>query len=201
MEILQGKTPLFWDAERLRSRITLYERVQIDIGTGDGSLVRHLAARYPRTLVIGLDACRENLHAVSGRGAAENMLFVIANALDLPPELTGSATHVTVNFPWGSLAEGLLNGHAGLLCGLRRVMQPGAALEIRLNAEAVGSAGWCLEAGAAQVQRVLQAAGVAMGSPQTLTPADLRRYPTRWAKRLAYGRDPRAVLLGGLWRG
>jgi trans-aconitate methyltransferase len=201
MEILQGKTPLFWDTVMLRKRVAGYPTVHIDIGTGDGFLVHHLAARNPHTFMIGLDACRENLHAVSGRGAAENTLFVIANALMLPPELTSSATQVTLNFPWSSLAQGLLEGDPGLLRGLCRVMQPGAALEIRLNAEAVASAGWALEAGAAQIQTLLHSEGFRMHSPHVLSPADLRRYPTRWAKRLAYGRDPRALLLAGQWRG
>ncbi|HLJ80162.1 MAG TPA: hypothetical protein VKT52_01670, partial [Ktedonobacterales bacterium] len=57
--------------------------------------------------------------------------------------------------------------------------------------------GWSLEHGAARVQQRLRAAGVDLRAPIALDGYALRTYPTTWAKRLAFGRDPRAIALCG----
>ena len=111
MEIIRGKQTSFIDTTALAAKLVGYDRVHIDIGTGDGRFVRHIAQNNPGTFVIGIDACRENLVAISRR-APSNSLFVIANARALPTELFGSATQVTINFPWGSLFDGLAYGRA-----------------------------------------------------------------------------------------
>lgn len=195
MEIIQGKAAL--RIETLSERVAGYDGIHLDIGTGDGRYAVHVAQANPRLFVIGIDACRENLRDQSRR-APLNTLFVIANALALPPELHGFATAVTINFPWGSLLEGLLAGDEGLLNGLEAVMCcPGAALDIRLNGSALAEAGWSLEAGGIRVREVLADYGFNMRSSVQLTAADLKACPTTWAKRLAFGRDPRAVHLRG----
>jgi 16S rRNA (adenine(1408)-N(1))-methyltransferase len=197
MEILRGKQSSFIDASTLTTIETRYQGIHIDIGTGDGRFVAHSARMFPNTLVIGIDACRENLHDVSRRAPA-NALFVIANALALPSELNELAGHITINFPWGSLIEGLLDPESALLAGLPRIAQPRARLDVRLNGGALGEAGWSLEDGTEQVWQVLTNAGFKMGSPVQLAADDLRAFPTTWAKRLAFGRDPRAMQLRGI---
>src|SRR5512145_759349 len=196
MEIMRGKQTSLLATAAFMEHLTGYDTLCLDIGTGDGRFVRHLAGLHPNHFVIGLDAARENLVEVSRRVPA-NTLFVIANAQALPPELDGLADQVTINFPWGSLLEGLLTADAALLAGLGRVMRPHAHLEIRLNGGALAEAGWKLEAGADRVREVLIANGFKLSPPVTLTAADLKTFPTTWAKRLAFGRDPRAVYLRG----
>jgi 16S rRNA (adenine(1408)-N(1))-methyltransferase len=142
--------------------------------------------------VIGVDTCRDNMR-VGSRTAPENALFLVADALALPGELQRLATSVTVNFPWGSLLRGLLDGHPGLLAGLRAVGRAGLSLEVRLNAGALADAGWTIESGGAHLAIILRRAGFAVRAPAIMTPAQLRAYPTTWAKRLAFGRDPRAI--------
>ena len=199
MEIIRGKHASFIDASKLAKRLAEYDRVHIDIGTGDGRFVQHLAQTCPNTFVIGLDACRENLRDVS-RQAPANALFVIANALVLPTELYGMAAQVTINFPWGSLLEGLLNDDADLMAGLMKIAQPDASLEVRLNAGALAEAACSLEESSRQIRSVLNAAGFIMRSPVMLMAHELKAYPTTWAKRLAFGRDPRAIHLHGTRR-
>jgi 16S rRNA (adenine(1408)-N(1))-methyltransferase len=179
----------------LNARLAGAEAVHVDIGTGDGRYAVHVARTNPGSFVIGLDACRENLVEVSRRAPA-NSLFVIANALVLPPELDGLATQVSINFPWGSLVQGLLVEGSPLLAGLARLAQPGAVLEVRLNGGALAEAGWSLEGGAAQVRHLLLMAGFRAGPMHMLGAGDLKAFPTSWARRLAYGRDPRAALQG-----
>ncbi|MCI0576389.1 MAG: class I SAM-dependent methyltransferase [Chloroflexi bacterium] len=200
MEIIRGKKTLVMDASALAERLRGYEHILLDIGTGDGRFVRHVAETWPGTFALGIDACRENLRDAS-RKAPGNALYLIANASALPAELHGLATHVTINFPWGSLLAGLLAADQGLMRGLAAVAQPGARIEVRLNGGALSEAGWSLEAGAARVRQVLLDAGFEIERPVAMGAAELRRLPTTWAKRLAFGRDPRGIVLSGSWGG
>lgn len=196
MEIIHGRQTSIIDSSALAARLTGAATVHLDIGTGDGRLVIELARRDPSRFVIGLDACREQLRD-SSRRAPANALFVIANALDLPGELRHMATHVTINFPWGSLLRGLVDGDARLMRGLRAVSRPGAAIELRLNGGALAEMGRALEEGVDAVTHTLRRAGFRVAAPMLLDAAALRSIPTTWAKRLAYGRAPQAVLLCG----
>jgi 16S rRNA (adenine(1408)-N(1))-methyltransferase len=181
-------------ASALAERLAGYDTVHIDLGTGDGRFVRHIAQTCPDCFVIGVDAARENLHEVSRRATA-NVLFVIANAQVLPSELYGLAAHITINFPWGSLLEGLLVNDRRLLDSLVKIMRPDAELEVRLNGGALAETGWSLQTGADQVREVLIANGFTVRPAVTMTARELKSCPTTWAKRLAFGRDPRAVYL------
>jgi 16S rRNA (adenine(1408)-N(1))-methyltransferase len=195
VECIWGKTSAEIDADRLAAGVAGYDDVLIDVGTGDGRYVLHVARTSPNWFAVGVDACRENLREAS-RKAPPNALYVIANALALPKEeLSGMASKVTINFPWGTLLTGLLDGEPMLLEGLLAIARPGAALEVRLNAGALAEAGYTLESGGARVRQVLYEGGFDVGDLVRQDARELRQCPTTWAKRLAYGRDPRAVFL------
>ncbi|MBK8138649.1 MAG: class I SAM-dependent methyltransferase [Chloroflexi bacterium] len=134
MEILRGKHASMMDAPALAQRLAGYQSIHLDLGTGDGRYAAHIARTHPAAFAIGLDACRENL-AQGSRRAPPNTLFVIANASALPVELDGMAASISINFPWGSLVEALLEGQPSLLRGLTRVAASRAALDVRLNGE------------------------------------------------------------------
>jgi hypothetical protein len=189
MESICGKHACFIDAATLAARIAGYREILIDIGTGDGRYVQTVARQYPPCFAIGIDACRENLRAVS-RSAPGNALFVIANALTLPGELRGLATRTTINFPWGSLLAALLDGDPALFDGLVALAQPGATLAIRLNRGALAEAGYGFEAGAVKIAQTLPAWGFCITGSSMLDAGALQHFPTTWARRLAYGRDP-----------
>jgi hypothetical protein len=143
---------------------------------------------------IGVDALRS---------APRNALFVNAEARALPYELHGLATQVTINFPWGSLLGGLLDGDAELLGGLAAIAWPnpdasrhGVTLEIRLNGGALTEAGWALEAGDERVRQALEGArfhGWAVGAAGRTNAA---RLPDDLGQTAGFGRDHRALYLG-----
>lgn len=194
MEWIHGADRRALDRTGLLARAAAYPYVWLDLGTGDGRYVSHLAAALPRWLVVGVDTCRESLRERS-RTAAPNALFVIANALVLPAELDGIAHRVSVNFPWGSLLEGLVEGDRDLVDGLGRVTRPESLLEVRLNGGAVAELGLTPEACLRRVQEVLSAAGWRCGPEARLNSAQLRMLPTTWARRLAHGPQPWALTL------
>lgn len=194
METIRGRTSHTLDCIELYARLATYNRITLDLGTGDGKFAFHHADRFPHHFVIGMDSCRENLHEHS-RAKLPNLLFIIANAQNLPPELSGRVSHITINFPWGSLLESLLVGDPLLMCGLESIAQPSASLELRLNGGALAEQGWLLEDGAEQIRLNLIRADWRVGRPTLMDSRTLRKFPSTWAKRLAFGRDPRAVQL------
>jgi 16S rRNA (adenine(1408)-N(1))-methyltransferase len=200
MECIRGKKTLFLAASTLAERLCGYEYILIDIGTGDGRFVQHIAATQADYFALGVDPCRENLRRASRR-APDNALYIIANALALPRELYGLATHISINFPWGSLLDGLLEGSPALMSSLAALTRPGARIDVRLNGGALTEAGWSLEEGVDQTRKMLIKSGFCLQAPSAMNGDDLRRLPTTWARRLAFGRDPRAMMLSGVWMG
>lgn len=194
MEIVHGKRRGSLDACSFAERLVGYHKVLIDVGTGDGRYPRSVARACPECFVIGLDACRETFEA-GVREKLPNLLYVVANALALPAELEGCATGITINFPWGSLLQSLIAGDPRLLDGLRLLARPAAIMEIRLNAGALVEAGLSLEAGGGAVCNALQRHGMEVGAVAHMDRQALRACQTTWAKRLAFGRDPRALYL------
>jgi len=199
METIRGRRSLDLDLNGLTDRLTNYDRVILDLGTGDGKFAFHYARAFPRHFVIGVDACRENLREHSS-AKLTNMLFVIASAQDLPCELNGLVSHITINFPWGSLLESLLDGDPRLMCGLESVSSSVTTLDIRLNGGALAEVGTTLAAGAKEIYNSLLQFGWQINTPVMMNVQTLRTFPTTWAKRLAFGRDPRAIQLSGFFR-
>jgi 16S rRNA (adenine(1408)-N(1))-methyltransferase len=153
-----------------------------------------MAGRHPDWFVIGLDPCRENLHEYS-RSKLPNILFIIAGAQDLPRELNGLVSHLTINFPWGSLLKSLLIADPALMEGLGRISHSVASVDIRLNSGALAETGKTLEAGAGQICDNLLRCGWRVNAPKLMDAYALRTFPSTWARRLAVGRDPRAIVV------
>ena len=192
METIRGKTSLNMDSAELHARLANYKRISLDLGTGDGKFAFCHAETFPNHFVIGMDSCRENLREFS-RTNLPNLLYVIASAQSLPHELHGLVSHITINFPWGSLLQSLLDGDSRLMHGLESVLGSGAQLEVRLNGGALSEAGWSLEEGSERIFRNLEMAGWYLETPAKMDTHVLRKFPSTWAKRLAFGRDPRAI--------
>jgi 16S rRNA (adenine(1408)-N(1))-methyltransferase len=197
MEMIAGKTTREIYGAELMARLAGSREILVDLGTGDGRFVEQWT-RQTGCFAIGIDACRENLRNAS-RHAPSNAIYLIANAETLPEELYGLATRVTINFPWGSLLDGLVMGQASLLKGVCGLLRPGAGLDVRLNGGALAEAGLSLEEGSSRVVHVLRDRGFVLARPVVMDREALRACPTTWAKRLAFGRDPRALLVRGRW--
>jgi len=196
METIWGRRSLDLDLTELHERLAGYNRIVLDLGTGNGRYVHYLADNCSDSFVIGVDACRENLRDYS-RAKLPNALFVIASAQDLPRELTGLVSHITINFPWGSLLESLLDGDPGLMDGLEAISCSGASIDMRLNGGALAEQSWTLEAGAKKIHHNMLCAGWRIDDPVSMDICALHKFPSTWAKRLAFGRDPRALELTG----
>src|SRR6266508_632898 len=186
MESIQGKQSLHIEPAFLTNWLAGYDNGLVDIGTGDGLFVKTFAEAHPEYFAIGIDTCRENLYANS-RCKSPNALYFICNARSLPSELYGRANIITINLPWGSLLGDLLAKDPSLLSSLAAIAEPGATLEVRVNADALQECGFSLDEGSNHIQTALTQYGYEVHSSGLLGPLELRACQTTWAKRLAFG--------------
>jgi 16S rRNA (adenine(1408)-N(1))-methyltransferase len=187
MQLLIGKTSQAIDGGSVAAWAAAYEAVTLDLGCGDGAYVRHLATSNPSVAVIGIDTCGANAIGTARR-LPENARLIVHDALAVPGELAGLAGAITINFPWGSLLRAMLDGDDRLLATLR-----GKQCEIRVNAGALAEQGYAFEPGIAAIRVSLRKLSPARLTVEMLDRQELRSFPSTWAKRLAFGRDPRAV--------
>lgn len=169
------------------------------MGTGDGRLPFTLARHAPDRLFIGIDANAAGLRELSNRAfraRVPNLLYVRAAAEDLPTELAGLADRVSVVLPWGSLLAAVARPSVSVLSGVRALCQPDAKLTVVLALDA--------DRDRSQVQRLGLATPLGDDLESRLTHGyreagfrilslrtseELRRWPSTWASRLAWGRS------------
>jgi 16S rRNA (adenine(1408)-N(1))-methyltransferase len=212
MDTIHGKEIVALDAAAFRARIAPYAQVALDLGTGDGRYVYRQAQAHPATFYIGVDATRENLDEYSAkigkkpsRGGLPNVLYVLASAEALPPELSGRADMITINFPWGSLMSGLIRGEPRLLASIARAARPGAPLAIYLNTavfqdpiplDVQGLPELTLDYIARELVPRYAAAGITIRETALVGKEGMAAIPSLWARRLAFGKAPQTVYIG-----
>jgi hypothetical protein len=54
-----------------------------------------------------------------------------------------------------------------------------------------------LETGAVQVQETMRDFGWRISDPMWMKDCDLQDFPSTWSRRIAHGRDPRAISMRG----
>jgi len=195
-------------AEEFQARREGYSRVLIDLGTGDGKFVHRSALEHPDTLCIGIDAAVDAMRELSwrsarkpSRGGAANAMFVVAEVERLPPELSGVADRVTVQYPWGSLLRAVVAPDPAVLAGMVRLARLGASLTLRINSsvfedaaylERIGMPALDLERVDSELVHAYQAAGIRILERTMLAgEAGMR---SSWGQRLTVG-SARGTLL------
>jgi 16S rRNA (adenine(1408)-N(1))-methyltransferase len=94
--------------------IACYERVMLDLGTGDGAAVLRAARACPGTLAIGVDAdasgLRDTSRKAAGRNGLPNALFLVGDATEALQLLHRRVDELRITLPWGSLLRRVLTG-------------------------------------------------------------------------------------------
>jgi hypothetical protein len=158
----------------------------------------------PDRLFVGLDASVAGLRDMSTRATRAgllNVIYVRASVEDPPAELVDLADRVTAILPWGSLLAAVARPVVPLLRNVRRLCAPDARLTVVLGVDPERDRAEALRlALPALDERHFEgalaagytAAGFNVTSVRALTPEELARWPSSWARRLAFGR-PRPV--------
>ena len=177
----------------LQAWLDRYDRLHIDIGTGDGAFALRLARETPSTAVLGVDTCLDNL-AKPVRKGPDNLRLLACDATSPPAWLRYRADALSINFPYGSLFHAVVGGDPSALAAVLSLARPGARIEIRVNASAGAAYGIPAEA----IREGLTAAIAGLAPREasvTVVPHDqMSVFPSTWAKRLAYGRPSEVVV-------
>ena len=155
------------------------------------------AAREPDTLAIGIDADAASMAEASRkamraakRGCLPSAMFVVAAAEALPVELNARADLFTVQFPWGSLLLGLLDGDPAIVSGIARIAKPGAAVTLLLSVtdrDRIGGRAALDNATFAGLESRYAAHGLLLREARPATTEQVARSHSTWAKRLGAG--------------
>lgn len=203
MKILKGKQIIeinqaSFDAFKIR-----FKQVIVDIGTGDGEFVYKLAKSNPENLYIGIDATAENMHAYSvkmtrkpAKGGLDNLLFVVANAAQLPQMLHATANAIYINLPWGSLRDGLVKADYDILENIRCIAKIDAKLQVLItyspkyeNQEIENRKLPILSLSYFDdIHALYQDFGLYLRKTTLLNNDALKKVGTKWANKLAFGK-------------
>lgn len=183
------------------------------MGTGDGSYVIKQARKFPNTFFIGIDTNTENLDHSSRQTAffsekkgLRNALFVRAGVENLPLELSGLASSLTVLLPWGSLLKTVAKPDLTLVAELRRLCAEKASLQVVFGYEAATEQKVIEELGLPETTSthldklitLYSEVGFQSLSWKMLSQEELKAIPTTWAKKLAYGKKRQFVEIRGV---
>lgn len=158
------------------------------------------ARALPEALVIGIDADAASMVESSRRaarrsGGLPNALFVAAAAEALPPELDGLVDDVRIQFPWGSLLEGLVRAEPAVLRSLARVCRPGGSLRAIWSLTKHERGTGLLDVDLAWLPSAFRPYGFEAEAPRPATPDEIVDTGSSWAKRLGVGRARPAIAL------
>jgi 16S rRNA (adenine(1408)-N(1))-methyltransferase len=196
-----------------RQDLTLDGRpVIIDLGAGDGRYVYETARSEPASLYVAVDpdadALSEYAYRASrkpARGGVESAHFIVASVEQLPPELTGVAALVRVNFPWGSLLRALLEPNPATMQALIS-LAPGGRFEIVFSYDPKHDTGAFSgdalpaldEAFIAEVLApAYGAAGLNVTEQRRLSQDEALAIPSTWGRRLLHARPRNVYFLAG----
>lgn len=136
MLILKGTKTVDLSKDELTEIIGQFDRVHIDLGTGDGRNIYKLAINDQNTFYIGIDPVKENLFDISkkiikkpSKGGLSNVVFVIAAAESLPFELKNIADSISILFPWGTLLEYVIKPNRDILSNVADLAKKEAHFE------------------------------------------------------------------------
>ncbi len=190
---------LLTDPSQLRQLISGFERVLIDVGTGDGLYPYREAKKDSGLLCIGIDPVEKTLIKVSGRigrkpsrGGVNNLVLMVASVDTLPQVLNRSATRLTVLFPWGSLLAGLSLPEQDTLARLRALLKTGGDFEVLLNMQVFEDTAYRGRKGlpsldsADHLKPAWAAAGFEINHWEFLAPGSLPAQTT-WGQKLTLG--------------
>ncbi len=155
--------------------------------------------------MIGIDTCHENLIETSAKalkkpakGGLSNLIFVLTNVENLPDDLINIADKIYINFPWGTLLQGVVAVNELTWQNIKKICKANATIQIIF--------GYNILHDKKEIDRLelpilneayfknmfipkLEKFGFNVNNIKKLMPADLKNYPTTWAKKLSFGSD------------
>jgi len=183
----------------LNELIKNFEKVILDMGTGDGRFIYKNALKSPTNLYIGLDPAEKQLEIYSkeaNKKRLKNSLFVVGSIENIPNELS-FIDKVYVNLPWGTLLKKMVKVESQVMENLHNLLKNDGEMEVIF--------GYVPELEPSETERlelpkIEEASDIAqifssfkehfsIVEMRKLSKKDLGNLETTWAKKLKFGRD------------
>jgi len=154
--------------------------------------------------VLAVDASHEAMRDASRRaarpahkGGLPNVRFIASGVEQLPAELAGIASFVSVHFPWGSLLHAAVGADADGAAGIARLVAPGGLLRFLVSAaDRDAAAGGVVDLDPSAVIDAYRDLGLEAYACRPASADDLAAAHSSWGRRLlSSGRDRQSWLI------
>ena len=125
----------------------------------------------------------------AGKGGLPNARFIASGVEQLPAELAGLASLVTVHFPWGSLLRAAIGEDAAGAAGIARLVAPGGRLRLLVSAaERDANGGGVVDLDPGAVAGAYRELGMELCACRPASAEDLAAAHSTWGRRLLSSR-------------
>ena len=204
MNILDGKNLINIDSLQLENIVAGFDKICVDIGTGDGRNIYRKAKAEPGTFFIGIDPVKDNMEEIAvklnkkpEKGGLKNVVLAVAAAENMPPELHRIADTVTVLFPWGILLEGVVKPIDEFIDAVAETAKSGGKFEFittysptyeENTIETRAMPELSIDYFNGEYTDILKKHGLIVESVEMLDNEFVKGFDSKWARRLAFGR-------------
>ena len=178
-----------------------YEKVIVDLGTGDGRFVYEGAKKFSQFYYVGIDTLAKTMEEFSGRAIREklhNALFVVGNAESFLLGINYAVDDVFINFPWGSLLRLCVEPSELFLQELKRVLKVGGKVVMvfgysedfeQKEVERLALPSITLESLKEKTAQKYIGNGFRLCGVEELSKNEVYEIGSTWGRKLKFGRD------------
>ena len=132
----------------------------------------------------------------AGKGGLPNARFIASGVEQLPADLAGMASFVTVHFPWGSLLRAAVGDDVDGAAEIARLVARGGLLRLLVSAAARDAGGGVVDLDPGAVVAAYRELGMEARGCRPASADDLAAAHSTWGRRLlSSGRDRRTWLI------
>ena len=203
LKILKGKEII--DVDSIDNITSQYNKIIIDLGTGNGKFVYEQAINNSDNFYIGMDPIADNIidyykkkKKSFKRYNLDNTMFLISAIENIPKELFDTVDEIYVNFPWGSLLEGIVKGDHTILKNIFLIGKSNAFIHFTFTYSSIYEAGEIERRGLPELsieyintilRNKFMEAGLDIVDYGLLDENNLKSFGTLWSKRIYLGKD------------
>lgn len=133
MRILRSSKEIEISNEEFLLKINGYNKLIIDLGTGQGSFVYYNALENRECFYIGLDSCGDSMkkYAIKQyKNKVNNLIYVIMNAQKIDDIFKNRFSEIYINLPWGTLLEGIFKEELNIINSISLIALSGCKINI-----------------------------------------------------------------------
>lgn len=133
MRILKSSKEIEISNVDFLDRISKYNKLIIDLGTGYGSFVYFNAVNNKENFYVGLDSCRDSMkkYAIKQyKNKIDNLIFIVMNAQNINEILENRFSEIYINLPWGSLLQGIFKEELNIINSISKLAQKYCVINI-----------------------------------------------------------------------